>query len=101
MTKISEMASLMRSKNAGPFTLTIDIMFYEQEKYERVKNSGAISREIVASAYKLPSEKVQFFFCDNAFAIKASLPRPYIQGDLRDADSHQGQQYAPLMDIEI
>jgi hypothetical protein len=33
--------------------------------------------------------------------VKASIPRPCFQGDLRDADGHGGQQYAPLMDIEI
>ena len=44
---------------------------------------------------------MKFFYCDNACAIKASIPRPYFQGDLLDSDGHGGQQYAPLMDIEI
>jgi hypothetical protein len=44
---------------------------------------------------------MKFFYCDNALAVKASIPRPAIQGDLDDADGHGGQQYAPLMDIEI
>ena len=43
----------------------------------------------------------EVFFCDNALAIKASIPRPHAQGDLSDADGHGGQQYAPLMDIEV
>ena len=45
--------------------------------------------------------EVKFFYCDNALAIKASIPRPYFQGDLLDSDGHGGQQYAPLMEIEI
>jgi hypothetical protein len=44
---------------------------------------------------------VKFFFCDHARAIKATIPRPYFQGDPRDSDSHGGQQYAPLMGLEI
>jgi len=60
---------------------------------------GAVSREAVATRYGLPAADVKFFFCDNALAIKASIPRPCFQGDLRDSDG--GQQYAPLMDIEI
>jgi len=44
---------------------------------------------------------VKFFWCDNAWAVKASIPRPHVQGGLHDSDSHGGQQYAPLMDIEI
>jgi len=101
MTALAELARLIRSKNAGPFELTFDIMFEDAATYERVKRSGAVSREAVASRYGLPAEDVKFFYCDNAYAIKASIPRPSVQGDLLDSDGHGGQQYAPLMDIEI
>lgn len=101
MTTLAELARLIRSKNAGPFELTFDIMFDDAATYERVKRSGAVSREAVAVRYGLPAQDVKFFFCDNALAIKASIPRPSVQGDLQDSDGHGGQQYAPLMDIEI
>jgi len=101
MTALAELARLIRSKNAGPFELTFDVMFDEPATYERVKRSGALTREVVARCYGLPPEEVKFFYCDSALAIKASIPRPYFQGDLRDSDGHGGQQYAPLMDIEI
>jgi hypothetical protein len=48
-----------------------------------------------------PAPEVKFFVCDNALAFKASIPRPTFQGDVRDSDNHGGQQYAPLMEIEI
>jgi len=101
MTMLGELAQLIRSKNAGPFELTFDIMFDDAATYQRVKRSGAVSREVVAAKYGLPAAKVKFFLCDAALAIKASIPRPFIQGDLSDSDGHGGQQYAPLMDIEI
>jgi len=101
MTTLADLARLIRSKNAGPFELTFDIMFDNAAIYDRVKGSGAISREVVAARYGLPQRDVKFFYCDHALAIKASIPRPYFQGDPRDSDSHGGQQYAPLMDIEI
>ena len=101
MTTLAELARLLRSKNAGPFELTFDIMFDDAATYERVRRSGAISREAVAQRYGLPAEDVKFFWCDNALAIKASIPRPYFQGDLLDSDGHGGQQYAPLMNIII
>lgn len=101
MTMLAELARLIRSKNAGPFELTFDIMFDDAATYERVKRSGAISREVIADKYGLPAKDVKFFFCDAALAIKATIPRPSIQGDLTDSDGHGGQQYAPLMDIEI
>ena len=101
MTQLAELARLIRSKNAGPFELTFDIMFDDSATYERVKRSGMVSREAVATRYGLPPDQVKFFYCDLACAIKASIPRPHFQGDLLDSDGHGGQQYAPLMDIEI
>jgi hypothetical protein len=101
MTPLGELARLIRSKNAGPFELTFDIMFDEPATYERVKRSGMVSREAIAERYGLAPDKVKFFWCDLACAIKASIPRPYFQGDLLDSDGHGGQQYAPLMDIQI
>lgn len=101
MTALAELARLIRSKNAGPFELTFDVMFDDAATYERVKRSGAITRDVIAARYGLQPEAVKFFYCDSALAIKATIPRPYFQGDLRDSDGHGGQQYAPLMDIVI
>jgi hypothetical protein len=101
MDKLANIASLMRSKNAGPFMLTIDIMFDDMSVYDRVKDSGAVSRAVVAEKYGLSENKVMFFYCDKALAIKASIPRPITQGDIGDADGHGGQQFIPLMDIDI
>ena len=101
MTMLANLARLIRSKNAGPFELTFDIMFEDAARYRRVKDSGVLTREAVAARYGLEPSQVKFFYCDNALAVKASIPRPCFQGDLRDADGHGGQQYAPLMDIEI
>lgn len=101
MTPLYQLARLIRSKNAGPFELTFDIMFEGPELYQRVVRSGVISRKLIAGLYALDEAKVQLYFCDNACAIKATIPRPYVQGDPRDSDSHGGQQYAPLMGIKI
>ena len=101
MATLGELARLIRSNNAGPFELTFDIMFANPEVHERVRDSGALSREVVAAHYGLPPDEVKFFVCHNALAFKASIPPPNFQGDLFDSDNHGGQQYAPLMDIEI
>jgi len=101
MTTLAELARLIRSKNAGPFELTFDIMFDDAATYRRVKESGVLTREKIAACYGLEPSQVKFFLCDHALAIKASIPRPCFQGDLRDSDGHGGQQYAPLMAIEI
>jgi hypothetical protein len=77
------------------------LRFAEPDIYERVRDSGMLTREVVAARYGLPPDEVKFFVCDNALAFKASMPLPNFQGDLLDIDNHGGQQCAPLMDMEI
>jgi hypothetical protein len=98
---LAELTSLIRSKNAGPFSLTFDIMFSEEASYQRVKRSGQLNAELFARLYGCPVERVRYFECDNAFAFKFSIPRPMVEGDLGDGDLHGGQQFAPLITIEI
>jgi hypothetical protein len=101
MAKLGDLAQLMRSKNAGPFTLTFDIMFETEETFRRVCASQALTKRSFAALYKLPAEDVLFFEHEAARAIKISIPRPYVQGDRDDGDAYGGQQHAPLVDIEI
>jgi hypothetical protein len=101
MATIGELAKLVRSKNAGPFVMTIDIMFADEETYNKVKKSDVLNRKMIADIYNISENQVQLFEVDNCFAYKASIPRPYFQGDLMDSDSHAGQQYAPFIDIEV
>ena len=99
--KLAEAASLIRSKNAGPFVLTFDIMFPDDESYLRAKQSGVLTVARFAGLFRCQEKRVQFFECGNARAFKFSIPRPIVQGDLGDGDMHGGQQFIPLMDIEI
>ena len=101
MTTLAELASLIRSKNAGPFELTFDVMFDKPETYARVKRSNAVPRAVVERLFNLSENEVKLFFADAALAIKVTIPRPIFQGDLGDPDGHGGQQYAPLMMIEV
>jgi len=95
------MAKIIRSKNAGPFVITFDIMFETEEEYNLVVESNVISVERFSKLFNTPVEKIQLFYAKNAYAIKISMPRPYFQGDLEDGDNYAGQQYPPLIDIEI
>ncbi|MBN9064251.1 MAG: acyl-CoA synthetase [Rhizobiales bacterium 65-9] len=99
--KLSDCTALIRSKNAGPFSLTYDIMFSKRELYEHVKASGCITAAKLADVIGCNSQEMKFFVCDNALAFKFTIPRLHPAGDPADADLHGGQQFAPLMDIEI
>ena len=100
--KLTELARVIRSKNAGPFELTFDIIFSAAETYERVKQSGIFSPELVAELYRIPVEKVlNFCFFDQALAIKATIARAISSGSTGDSDVFGAQQHAPLLEIEI
>ncbi len=99
--KLASLATLIRSKNAGPFSLTFDIMFPDEKSYLKVKRSGVLNASMFAKLYRCAPETVRFFECDNGLAFKFSMPRPIFQGDLGDGDLHGGQQFAPLMDVEV
>ena len=76
---LSELASIIRSKNAGPFRITLDVLFADPEKYQLVRDSGAVTRETVAAAYKInPAQITSFFYVDMANAIKITLRRPQL-----------------------
>jgi hypothetical protein len=101
MSKLWELAKLVRAKNAGPYTLTFDILFNDAATYQQVKQSGVITRELFARLYHVPLDDVLFFEHDSALALKASIPRPVSSGDLEDTDVFGGQQHGPLVDLEI
>lgn len=101
MAELGTLTKLIRSKNAGPFNLTFDIMFETEEQYRRVVNSGVITRSLISKLYNLSENEIVFFEHDLARAIKISIPRPYIQGNVEDGDTMGGQQFAPLVTLEI
>jgi hypothetical protein len=99
--KLAQLTNLIRSKNAGPFSFTFDIMFPDEKSYLRVKQSGVLNVSLFAKLYRCDPGTVLFFECDNALAFKFSIPRPVVQGELGDGDLHGGQQFMPLVDVEI
>lgn len=101
MAILGDLARLIRSKNAGPFVLTFDVMFEDEATYRRVLRSGVLTKEVFASIYRVPTQQVMFFEHDAARAIKISIPRPTVQCDLDDGDAYGGQQHAPLVTLEV
>jgi hypothetical protein len=99
---IREVAQVVRSKNAGPFRLTLDILFKERSVYEQVKRSGAITAATIAELYRLPPDRVtDFIWFDPGKALKTTLVRPVGSGAPRDSDIYGAQQHAPLLGITV
>jgi hypothetical protein len=100
-TTLGDVAELVRSKNAGPFWLTLDIFCDSDEAYETLAADGVITPAKVATAYRTDPEMVRIFRLADLRVVKVSLPRPTIQGRQADRDQHAGQQHIPLMRISV
>ena len=101
MAELWQLAKLIRSKNAGPFELTFDVLFDSREKFERVRRSGVLSPERFAHTYGVPVERVKFFVHEKALAFKISIPRLAFSGDVDDTDVFGGQFHSPLVCLEV
>ena len=101
MTRLKDIAKACKSKNAGPFHITLDIMFDDAKLFERVRATGVIRAELIAQLYGVPAESVQFTEYPPALAWKATIARRIPSGAIGDTDIYGAQQHAPLLDIEV
>ena len=101
MAKLWQVSKLIRSKNSGPFELTFDVIFKDKAIYEKVRDAKLINAAWFAKVYRLTPEVVSVINYDAASAIKVTIPRPVISGDVDDTDVFGGQQYGPLVDLEV
>ncbi|WP_184382466.1 DUF4387 domain-containing protein [Roseococcus suduntuyensis] len=101
MPRIRDIAQVCKSKNAGPFLVTIDVLFEDAAVYRQVKATGVLNAALFARLYGVPEEKVLFTPYDAALAFKATLPRLVPAGDFGDTDVYGAQQHAPLLEVEI
>lgn len=100
--RLYDLAHVLRSKNSGPFEVTLDILFSDPEAYERVKGSGRITREAIAALYRIPvSHITDFAWYDPGMGVKITFLRDTSSGTVGDRDVYGAQQHAPLIDLEI
>lgn len=101
MVKLKDIAKACKSKNAGPFEITLDIMFDDAALFEKVRATGVINVELIAKLYGVAPSDVLFNEYAPALAWKATLPRRIASGAIGDTDIYGAQQHAPLLDIEV
>jgi hypothetical protein len=95
---LADIASVIRSKNSGPYELTFDIMFDDKDTYEQVKRSNILTQAMIAKLYHLKEQDViASLFWDQALAYKATIVRPAVSGGFGESDTHGSQQHAPLL----
>jgi len=86
---------------AGPFWVTIDLMFDSQESYDAYATSPALSAESIGELYGVDPATVSLYPVPTLKVLKISYPRQAPQGGIEERDLHSGQQYAYLLDVEL
>ena len=89
MDRLGDVAHRVRSKNAGPFWITVDIFCGGGEALARV--SRALSNRRVAEALGIDGASLKRFEIHDLSVLKFSFARPVVQGGVRDRDMHGAQ----------
>ena len=94
---LKDVAAVVRSKNAGPYELTLDVLLRSEEMFRKMRDAEVINKKTIAQLYRLREEDVlSIIYFPNALAIKATIVRPLPSGALGERDVYGAQQHAPL-----
>ena len=100
--KLVDIASVIRSKNSGPYELTFDVIFKDFETYGMAKAANAINKQYFCQAYGIDEgEILHLVYFDPAKAVKVTIRRPIPSGAVGETDVYGAQQHAPLMGLEV
>ncbi|MDG4788976.1 DUF4387 domain-containing protein [Micromonospora sp. WMMD1102] len=93
---VADLALEVRSKNAGPFWVTMELFMRDAAGYAVVADPSFLDATVIARLYGVPADTVRIFRIPGLNVVKISFPRPVAQGSLRDRDIHAGQHHVPL-----
>jgi len=94
MARLGDAVQMVRSKNAGPFMVTVDVFCGTDGAFQRV--NAALSTRAVGRLYRVDPERVGRYELPEIRVVKFSFPRPVPQGSRGDRDMH-GAQWAVLL----
>ncbi|HAR36667.1 MAG TPA: DUF4387 domain-containing protein [Acidobacteria bacterium] len=99
---ILQVARVIRSKNSGPFELTLDIMFKDRRHFELFREKKIITARKIARLYRIPETDVlKIVYFEPSQAIKVTLKRKIPSGAPGDTDIYGAQQHVPLFDLNF
>ena len=101
MPKVSEVCRHVRSKNAGPFWITLDLWFPDRASFDRYSRAQALQPAAIAALYGADPEQVKCFYVPSLCVLKISYPRRRPQGGVMERDMHGGQQFLRLVDVML
>lgn len=98
---LADLVRVVRSKNAGPTLLTLDLFFRDGAGYARAAASPALQPEAVAGLYGLAAGVVVRHELPSLHAMKFTLPRAVLAGSPGDGDVYGAQQHGPLWGLVL
>ncbi len=101
MPKINEVCRHIRSKNAGPYWITVDFFFRDRESFDAYADAEVFSADAIAARMKVEPQLIKRFSLPNLLVVKVSYPRRKPQGGALERDMHGGQQYVRLVELEV
>ncbi|WP_366655269.1 DUF4387 family protein [Fodinicurvata sp. EGI_FJ10296] len=101
MPRLKDVATTVRSKNAGAFLATIDVIFKDQTDFERFRNSDLFGAEKLETLLHCEKGAVAVIFYEKANAVKITFPRAASSGSLTDSDIYGAQYHALIMDLPL
>jgi hypothetical protein len=101
MPRLADVCRYVRSKNAGPFWITVDVFFPDRAAYERYVESPVLQAEAIAAQFGIAAAEVKRFPVPELQVLKISYPRRRPQGGAMERDMHGGQQYVRLLELEV
>ena len=102
MKNVLEIANVVRSKNAGPFEVTLDIIFKDRNLFEKAKQSSVITKESISNLYGVKVDQIlTLVWFEQANAVKITMLRPRPSGRMGDNDVYGAQQHVPLLSLKF
>ena len=98
-TTLADLAYEVRSKNAGPFWVTVELFMRDAPGYRIA--ADLVDERVIAQLYRVDEAGVRMFRIPSLNVVKISFPRPVAQGSLRDRDVHAGQHHVPLARVPV
>ena len=99
--RLVDIAKVVRSKNAGPLHVTIDLMFSGPEDFRRAETSDNLTADAIARLYGVDAKTVEVIAYPAAYAVKIVMDRPIIAGTPGDRDVYGAQQHGPLLELDL
>jgi hypothetical protein len=97
---ILKAARVIRSKNSGPYELTLDIIFKNKRYFDLFRKRNIVTRKCIAALYKRPVKDIlKLLYFEPATALKITMRRPIPSGHPGETDIYGAQQHAPLLRI--